>query len=65
MSSSSFVLRLATEPVVFATLEEIARQGARRALQKAIKQEVAEEGEAGPGGGGEGDDHDYGILSRK
>ncbi len=35
-------LRLATEPVVFAALEEIARDGARRALQKAIEDEVAE-----------------------
>jgi transposase-like protein len=42
MSSSTFALRLATEPVVFATLEQIARQGARRALQKAIEEEVAE-----------------------
>jgi putative transposase len=42
MSSSQFQLRLATEPVVFHTLEEIAREGARRALQKAIEDEVAE-----------------------
>ena len=42
MSSSDFALRLATEPVVFATLEQIARQGARLALQKAIEDEVAE-----------------------
>ncbi len=42
MSSSEFSLRLATEPVVFATLEQIAREGARRALQKAIEQEVAD-----------------------
>ncbi len=42
MSSSDFALRLATEPVVFATLEQIARDGARRALQKAIEDEVAE-----------------------
>ena len=42
MSSSEFTLRLATEPVVFATLEQIARDGARRALQKAIEDEVAE-----------------------
>lgn len=41
MSSSTFPLRLATEPVVVATLEEIAREGARRALQKAIEDEVA------------------------
>ncbi len=32
MSSSPVTLRLATEPVVHATLEEIAREGARRAL---------------------------------
>jgi transposase-like protein len=42
MSSSEFTLQLATEPVVRATLEEIARQGARRALQQAIEDEVAE-----------------------
>lgn len=42
MSSSTFALRLATEPVVFRTLEEIARDGARRALQKAIEEEVAD-----------------------
>lgn len=42
MSSSPFPLRLATEPVVLATLEHIARDGARRALQKAIEDEVAE-----------------------
>ena len=42
MSSSEFTLRLATEPVVCATLEQIAREGARRALQKAIEDEVAE-----------------------
>ena len=42
MSSSAFALRLATEPVVCVTLEQIAREGARRALQKAIEQEVAE-----------------------
>src|SRR5882672_10104156 len=42
MSSSSFPLRLATEPVVVRTLEQIAREGAHRALQKAIEQEVAE-----------------------
>jgi putative transposase len=42
MSSSDFTLRLATEPVVCATLEQIAREGARRALQKAIEDEVAE-----------------------
>lgn len=35
-------LRLATEPVVQWTLEQIAREGARRALQKAIEDEVAE-----------------------
>ena len=42
MSSSEFALRLATEPVVRDTLEQIAREGARRALQKAIEDEVAE-----------------------
>jgi transposase-like protein len=42
VSSSEFTLRLATEPVVCATLEEIARQGARRALQQAIEDEVAD-----------------------
>jgi len=41
MSSSAFALRLATEPVVCFTLEQIARDGARRALQKAIEDEVA------------------------
>ena len=46
MSSSPFALRLATEPVVFRTLEEIAREGARRALQKAIEDEVAQYVEA-------------------
>lgn len=42
MSSSPFPLRLATQPVVSLTLEQIAREGARRALQKAIEEEVAE-----------------------
>lgn len=49
MSSSTFAprkatptLRLATEPVVGLTLEQIGRAGARRALQKAIEDEVAE-----------------------
>jgi transposase-like protein len=42
MSSSTFPLRLATEPVVCLTLEQIAREGARRALQKAIEDEVAD-----------------------
>lgn len=42
MSSSDFTLRLATEPVVCVTLEQIAREGARRALQKAIEDEVSE-----------------------
>jgi hypothetical protein len=37
-----FAPRLATGPVVHATLEEIAREGACRALQKAIEDEVAE-----------------------
>jgi transposase-like protein len=44
--SSSFVLRLATEPVVRSTIEEVARAGARLALQKAIEDEVAEYVEA-------------------
>jgi putative transposase len=35
-------LRLATEPVALLSLEQIAREGARRALQKAIEDEVAE-----------------------
>ena len=38
MSSSTFALRLATDPVVDFTLE----QGARRYLQKAIEEEVAD-----------------------
>jgi len=49
MSSSTFAsrkaiptLRLATEPVVDFTLEQVAREGARRYLQKAIEDEVAE-----------------------
>ena len=42
MLSSDFSLRLATGPVVRATLEEVAREGARRALQKAIEDEVAD-----------------------
>jgi putative transposase len=42
MSSSEFTLRLATEPVVCDALEQIARRGARLALQKAIEDEVAE-----------------------
>jgi putative transposase len=46
MSSSTFALRLATGPVVHATLEEIAREGARRALQRAIEDEVAQYVEA-------------------
>jgi putative transposase len=46
MSSSAFPLRLATEPVVVATLEQVAREGARRALQKAIEHEVTEYVEA-------------------
>ena len=41
MSSSPFALRLATDPVVDLTLEQIAREGARRYLQKAIEDEVA------------------------
>ena len=49
MSSSTFTsrktiptLRLASEPVVDFTLEQVAREGARRYLQKAIEQEVAD-----------------------
>jgi putative transposase len=42
MSSCNTALRLATDPVVCSTLEEIARAGARRALQQAIEDEVAE-----------------------
>jgi transposase-like protein len=42
VSSSPVTLRLATAPVVQSTLEAIARDGARRALQKAIEDEVAE-----------------------
>lgn len=40
MSSSDFRLRIATEPLVQCTLEQIAREGARRALQMAIEEEV-------------------------
>jgi transposase-like protein len=42
MSSSTFALRLATDPVIDLTLEQVAREGARRYLQKAIEQEVAQ-----------------------
>src|SRR5688572_28153813 len=49
MSSSAFALRLATGPVVDGTLEQVAREGARRALQKAIEDEVAEYIEANKG----------------
>src|SRR5436190_16975480 len=42
MSSSTFALRLATEPGVDFSLEQVAREGARRALQKAIEDEVAD-----------------------
>ena len=42
MSSSPFALRLATEPAIVLTIEQIAREGARRALQKAIEDEVAQ-----------------------
>jgi len=42
VSSSPFSLRLATEPVVQFTLEQIAREGARQALAKAIADEVAQ-----------------------
>jgi len=47
MPSSDFALRLATEPVVHDTLEHIAREGARRALQQAIEDEVAAYVDAG------------------
>ena len=40
MSSSPFALRLATDSVVDCTLEQVAREGARRYLQKAIEDEV-------------------------
>ena len=50
MSSSEFALRLATGTIASATfelaLEQIARAGARRALQQAIEDEVAEYVEA-------------------
>jgi putative transposase len=42
MSSSSFPLRLATDSAVCLTIEQIAREGARRFLQKAIEDEVAD-----------------------
>jgi transposase-like protein len=42
MSSSTFALRLATDSVVDFSLEQLAREGARRALQKAIEDEVAD-----------------------
>jgi len=42
MSSSTFSLRLATEPAIVLTIEQIAREGARRSLQKAIEDEVAD-----------------------
>ena len=42
MTSSTVPLRLATEPLVRATLEDFARAGARRALQQAIEDEVAQ-----------------------
>jgi len=42
MSSSTFALRLATDLVVDFSLEQLAREGARRALQKAIEDGVAE-----------------------
>jgi len=40
MSASSFQLALASSSVAFRSIEEIARDGARRALQKAIEDEV-------------------------
>lgn len=42
MSSSTFALRLATEPVVFDTIESLARREARKALAKAIEDEVTD-----------------------
>jgi transposase-like protein len=42
MSSSDLTLRLASEPVAVATIESIAREAARRALQKAIEDEVSD-----------------------
>jgi len=40
MPSSQFQLHPATEPVVYCTLEQIARDGARRALLKEIEDMV-------------------------
>jgi len=40
MSASTFSLALASSSAVFRSVEEIAREGARRALQKAIEDEV-------------------------
>jgi transposase-like protein len=40
MSSSTFALRMATDSVVDFTLEQVAREGARRYLQQAIEDEV-------------------------
>lgn len=40
MSSSTFAMRMATDLVIDCTLEQVAREGARRYLQKAIEEEV-------------------------
>ena len=40
MSASTFQIALATSAVAFSSIEQIAREGARRALQKAIEDEV-------------------------
>ena len=42
MSASTFQLSLASSPVVFRSIEALARAGARRSLPKAIEDEVAE-----------------------
>lgn len=42
MESSSLSLRLATESVAALTIEQVAREGARRALQAALEREVRE-----------------------
>jgi len=42
MSASTFQIALTTSAVAFSSIEQIAREGARRALQKAIEDEVAD-----------------------
>lgn len=42
MSASTFQLALASSAAVFRSVEDIAREGARRALQKAIEDEVSD-----------------------